>query len=146
VSLIANGLIALCLILRFSASGLDVEATPAAFVRALGPTVAGVLGILAAKSLFVGSLRKREHAATLEDERDVQIHSQAGLVSHGVLLTLLLIFSVQLVFGGVMQPLLSPLEALGLESPVAIAHVLLFLVIVSQGSRWAAAIWLYRRS
>jgi hypothetical protein len=127
------------------APGPDPEGLPADAATVLA-TATAILAILVAGGFVQKVLRTREGAGPLEDERDTQIQGEASQVGHAVLIALLLFLVLQLGIGGAIAPWISPNDSLGLSSPVAIAHAMLAALIVSECSRHAATIWMYRRS
>jgi hypothetical protein len=91
-------------------------------------------------------LRVNEDSEILSDERDAMVRETGGRVGHTLLITAVVALAVQLALGAALDPVVSPNDALGLSSPVAIAHALLALLFVADLGRSAAEVWLYRRA
>lgn len=145
-SLLANSCIVVYLLYKSQALGLDASANSDWALGILTATALIVGGILVAESLVIRVLRKDEHAETLEDERDAGIKEEAARVAHALLITALVVLVVQLGIGGTLDRARSANDALGLSSPLGIAHALLALLFVSQCGKSISEIWLYRRA
>jgi uncharacterized membrane protein len=145
-SLAANGLLVIYLLSKSQTLSQTVPAGIGETASAIAVTAAVVLIVLVAESVIVAFLRRRQAVEPLEDERDAQIAQKSNAAAYAVLVTAVLLLSVQLGIGSAMEPSLSPNEVLGLSSPLAIAHVLLALLFLSHGSKSVAELWQYRQA
>jgi hypothetical protein len=105
--------------------------------RALRKIATNSVAMLVGAAILARLLRQREAGATLEDERDRAIRQRAASDSHGVLLTLLI--------GLVVTLGLTPVDRLPFSSPIAIAHALIGVLLLSELARHAAEVWRYRQ-
>lgn len=145
-SMVANGLVVIYLFSKIQTLGQTVPLGAGGTASAIAATVAVVLAVLLANSSLMAFLRRRRDLEPMEDERDVQIEQKANDVGQSVLVTAILVLVIQLGIGGVIDPSLSPNEALGLSSPLGIAHALLALLFLSHCSKNVAELWQYRRA
>lgn len=145
-SLAANGLLAIYLFGKSQALGEGFALAYGGVTSSVATTVATVVGVLIAESVIAAFLRRSKETATLEDERDAEIRQKARCIGHAVLVAAVLLLVIQLGIGSAIEPIRSPNEVLGLSSSLAIAHALLALIFLSQGSRSAAELWQYRRA
>lgn len=103
-------------------------------LKALGRTVAMlVIGWI----LFSAVLRQRAHAGVQEDERDREVQRQADSGSHAVICLLVVALAVTLG--------LSPVERLAWATPIVIAHLLIFALVLANLIGCVVAVWQYRR-
>ncbi len=132
VSFVATALIGGYLFFTLQGLGwiLDVES------RLLTEVVVVMIAVTIVESILADILRRRETAAIVADERDASIRSRAASYAHSLLFVLLFAFVIHL---GVGAP------RTRVTSPVAIAHALICIMIVSELVRHAVEVWLYWR-
>lgn len=109
----------------------------AADLRALGKVGGNVVLLLVAWAVVGQALRWRWKGQVLEDERDREIEVLAVERARGVLLTLALMLAVTLAF--------TPAERLAWATPVAIAHLIVFGVVVHTLVEYVATVIAYWR-
>jgi hypothetical protein len=113
----------------------------AADLRALGKVGGNVVLLFIAWAVVGQALNWRWKGRVLEDERDREIEVLAVQRARGVLLTLALMLAVTLAF--------TPAERLAWATPVAIAHLIVFGVVVHTLVEYAATVhahWRDRRA
>jgi hypothetical protein len=132
LSLIGTLLVAVYLLSRLEILGAADAPDTGVLIKATSLMIL----IAIAEAIAVARLRRSETADTPEDERDIGIRERAGKAAHTLLLVLISVLVVQIGFGA---------QYAGLTTPVAIAHALLGLVILSELARHIGELWLYRR-
>jgi hypothetical protein len=109
----------------------------AADVRALGKVGGNVVLLLVAWAVVGQALRWRWKGQVLEDERDREIEVLAVERARGVLLTLAVMLALTLAF--------TPAERLAWATPVAIAHLIVFGVVLHTLAEYLATVIAYWR-
>lgn len=124
---------AVYLFVWFQRLGWDVDYNN----RQIRSVITNVVTLVIIAAVIVSSLRRRERARTLEDERDGALRNRAASVAHGVLLILLAIFVVSVGF--------EPFRWLPLTTPTSVANGIIFVILLAEVVRHGAETWLYRR-
>ena len=131
VALAFTGVIAVFLLVN---AGDIVSAQGIAELRGIGRTVAMlVIGWI----LFSAVLRQRANAGVQEDERDREVQRHADSWSHAAIS--LFVIAVAVTLG------LSPADRLAWATPIVVAHLLIFALVVSSLTGCVVAVWQYRR-
>ena len=110
-------------------------------MRALGKVGGNVVLLLIAWAVVGQALRWRWKDRVLEDERDREIEVLAVVRARGVLLTLVIMLAVTLAF--------TPAAELAWATPLALAHLLVFGVVLQTLAEYAATVhahWRDRRA
>jgi hypothetical protein len=134
IALITTTAVGAYLLYKLAGLGWEIDLRS----RALEKIATNSLAMLVGAAVLARLLRQREAGATLEDERDRAIRQRAASDSHGVLLTLLI--------GLIVTLGLTPVERLPFSSPIAIAHALIGVLLLSELVRHAAEVWRYRQA
>jgi hypothetical protein len=131
VALVFTGAIAA--FLAFHAVDI-ARAEKVADLQSIGRTVAMlVIGWI----LFSAVLRQRANAGVQEDERDREVQRHADSWSHAAIS--LFVIAVAVTLG------LSPADRLAWATPIVVAHLLIFALVVSSLTGCVVAVWQYRR-
>lgn len=135
VEFLSTLLIALYLLVKFQAIGWEADWQD----PALQKIVVNILLMVVGSALLVHFLREREIDETVEDERDEMIRQRAAQDGYTALVTLLLVAIVTIGF--------SPPGRLPLPfTPLAVAHALIGVLLLSEVVRHGREYWLYRQA
>ncbi|HET9032055.1 MAG TPA: hypothetical protein VFN25_04020 [Dokdonella sp.] len=88
--------------------------------------------------IFSSLLRQRARAGVQEDERDREVQIRGDQLSHGAICVF--VIGLALTLG------LSPSDRLGFATPIALAHLLIFGLVLANLISCVACIWQYRRA
>lgn len=131
VALVFTAVIAALLV---SGSERILEAQSIADLRGIGRTIAMlIIGWI----IFSSVLRQRARAGVQEDERDRDIERRGQSWAHST--TCFLVISLAVTLG------LAPSERLDWARPIVVAHLLIFLLVLSSLVGYLVTAWLYRR-